>query len=334
VNPLTAVLAAEIAANGPISFHRFMETALYHPTHGYYRRARDPFGKDGDYFTAEQLQPVFGILIGALLGALREELGSPEEFAVVELGAGRMEMASALAGFNYIPVENGRGELPERFTGVVFANEFFDALPVYLLVARKGTWREMLVAAQGEGFVWTEGGEAEPRLLDYARLYSPAAEEGTLFEANLDALAWIERLAACMERGWVVAIDYGYTARELIRFPRGSLMSYRHHAAHEAVLEEPGDRDITAHVNFTALTEHATSHGFECVSLETLTRTLLGAGEKDQFAAALGAGGEAERARRTLQLKTLLFGMGETFRTLLLRRVTDKKMAPLNRGRE
>jgi SAM-dependent MidA family methyltransferase len=324
VNPLTAILAAEIAAHGPLPFRRFMETALYHPKHGYYRRDRDPFGKDGDYYTAEQLQPMFGMLVATLLDALREQLGPPAEFTVVELGAGRMEMADALAGFHYIPVESGRGQMPERFTGAVFANEFFDALPVHLLIARDGTWREMLVAARGGVFVWSEGAEAEPRLLDYARRYSPAPVDGALLEVNLDALEWIERIAAHMERGWVVAIDYGYTARESIRFPQGTLMSYRHHAAREDVLEEPGDRDITAHVNFTALMDRAAERGFECVRLETLAQTLLGAGEKDQFAAALEAGGEAGRARRVLQLKTLLFGMGETFRTLLLGKDVQK----------
>lgn len=301
-----------------------METALYHPEHGYYRRDRDPFGKDGDYYTAEQLQPTFGIVVATLLGSLREQLGQAAEFTVVELGAGRMEMAAALAGFHYIPVESGRGEMPERFSGAVFANEFFDALPVHLLIARDGTWREMLVAERGGAFVWIEGAEAEPRLLDYARRYSPAPVDGALLEVNLDALEWIERIAARMERGWVVAIDYGYTARESIRFPQGTLMSYRRHAAHEDVLKEPGDQDITAHVNFTALMDRAAERGFQHVRLETLAQTLLGAGEKDQFAAALEGGDEAARARRVLQLKTLLFGMGETFRTLRLGKDVQK----------
>lgn len=318
MNPLTAILAAEIAGRGPIPFRRFMETALYHAEHGYYRRARDPFGKEGDYFTAEQMQPVFGILIAALLDALRNEMGSPPEFTVVELGAGRMEMAAALSGFNYIPVENGRGEMPLRFTGVVFANEFFDALPVDLLVARDGTWREMLVDSRGEDFVWMEGAEAAPDLLAYARRYAPTPSNGALLEVNLNALDWMERVAARLERGWVVAIDYGYTARELIRFPQGTLVSYRRHTVREEVLATPGDCDITAHVNFTALMDRAAELGFTNARLERLAQTLLAVGEKDQFASALAASSDAERARRTLQLKTLVFGMGETFRTLTL----------------
>src|SRR5262245_47390143 len=110
-----------------------MEVALYHPLHGYYRRARDPFGKQGDFFTAEQLQPVFGILIAAAIRALCREMGEPHDFTVVELGSGRGEMAEAFGEWQYLPVEIG-GRLPEHFSGVVFSNEFFDALPVHAAV--------------------------------------------------------------------------------------------------------------------------------------------------------------------------------------------------------
>ena len=83
------LLAEEIRRNGPVPFRRFMEVALYHPEHGYYRRARDPFGAHdpfgvaGDFFTAEQLQPVFGILMAARLRQLYREMGEPPEFTVV-----------------------------------------------------------------------------------------------------------------------------------------------------------------------------------------------------------------------------------------------------------
>ncbi len=94
-------------------------------------------------------------------------------------------------------------------------------------------------------------------------------------------------------------------------------MSYRRHQALEDVLEDPGGRDITAHVNFTALEEHDASVGIVTERFETLAQTLLAAGEADQFAAALAASTGAEQLRRRMQLKTLLFGMGETFRTLV-----------------
>ena len=73
MTPAGLILQEEIERDGPITFHRFMDIALYHPEHGYYRRERDPFGKAGDFYTAEQLQPVFGILIAAVMRALASE---------------------------------------------------------------------------------------------------------------------------------------------------------------------------------------------------------------------------------------------------------------------
>ncbi len=317
---LAALIREEIARGGPILFRRYMELALYHPEYGYYRRARDPFGKGGDFFTAEQLQPVFGILIATRIRALLAELGDSKELAVVELGAGRGKMAEAFAGLKYIPVELDRGALPDGFDGCVFSNEFFDALPVEVAVCRSGVFRELRVGWSGERFAWTEGGRVDAETEEYIARYTALREEGDIVEVNREALRWIERIVRHLQRGFVVTIDYGYTARESIRFPQGTLMSYRRHQAIDDVLADPGERDITAHVPFTALEEHGKRAGLETVRFETLARTLLDAGEPDSFAAALDAASDAERTRRRMQLKTLLFGMGETFRTLIQRK--------------
>jgi len=316
VSPLTKILRDEIRRAGPISFHRFMQAALYDPVHGYYRRARDPFGKQGDFYTAEQIQPVFGILIAARIRMLYQQMGAPADFTVVELGAGRGEMADAFAQWRYIPVDIAAGELPERFRGVVFANEFFDALPVEQVTFGEGCFRELRVGWD-QRFVWTAGAPVREEVAEYLRCYFPPPQEGAVFEVNLEALAWLERIARALESGFLFTIDYGYTRAESARFPRGTLMSYRRHHADEDVLEDPGARDITAHVAFTALQEHGARLGLAAAGFETLAQTLLRAGEPDEFAAALAASTEAEELRRRLQLKSLLFGMGETFRTLL-----------------
>ena len=315
MTPAGELLAEEIGRSGPIPFRRFMEVALYHPQHGYYRRPRDPFGREGDFYTAEQIQPVFGALIAARIRQLWRDLGRPADFTVVELGAGRGEMAPAFSEWRYLPVEIGSGELPPRVDGVVFSNEFFDALPIDVAVYTKGEFRQQLVNFTNGRFVWKPGDAATPEMVDYLRRYVPPPEEGRWYEVNLSALAWVERIGRALRSGWVLTIDCGYTLPEVIRFPRGTLISYRRHTALDDVLDDPGVRDITAHVNFTAIERHGAACGLRAERLETLGQTLLGAGE-EQFAAALASAEPAEELRRRLQLKTLLVGMGETFRVL------------------
>ena len=313
MTPAGELLAREIRAAGPVPFRRFMEVALYHPEHGYYRRPRDPFGKQGDFFTAEQVQPVFGILVAARVRQLFHQLGEPADFAVVELGAGRGEMAEALSEWRYVPIDIDSGALPSSFRGVVFSNEFFDALPVQAVVYRGGAFRQQLVNVEGDRFVWHEGQDVDADAADYLRRWFPAPEEGRWYEVNLEALRWVERIGRSLAAGYMLTIDYGYTRNEAVRFPTGTLMGYRRHTARDNVLEDPGERDITAHVNFTALEECGERCGLRKNNFQTLAQMLLTAGEPDQFAAALSPGD----MRRRLQLKTLLFGMGETFRVLL-----------------
>ena len=319
MTPAAELLAAEIERTGPLPFHRFMEVALYHPAHGYYRRPRDPFGKEGDFYTAEQIQPVFGILMAARIRQLYRAMGEPRDFTVVELGAGRREMAEAFREWRYLPVDIDSGALPEDFRGVVFSNEFFDALPVDVATFRDGAFRRQSVAFHDGRFLWQEDGDAAPDAAAYLRAFFPPPEEGRWYEVSLAAPGWMDRIACALRDGYVFTVDYGYTLREAVRFPAGTLMGYRRHIAREDVLAEPGLRDITAHVNFTALAEHGARRGLRTEAFETLASTLLCAGEPDQFAAALGPENDL---RRRMQLKTLLFGMGETFRVLLQRKET------------
>jgi len=321
MTPLTTLLAEEIRRRGPIPFRRFMEAALYHPEHGYYRRNRNPFGAAGDFFTSEQIQPVFGILMAACIRQLYRNLGEPRDFTVVELGAGRREMADAFAEWRYIPVDIDSGRLPEKFHGVIFCHEFFDALPVDVAVYREGHFLEQRVTyepgREGGRFQWQTGQAVGAEWEAYFGQYWAPPEEGRWYEASLEGLRWMARISGALEAGYVLTVDYGFTRAESIRFPAGTLMTYRRHQAHEDVLTDPGERDITAHVNFTALQEAGARCGLRTQRFETLAQTLLAAGEADQFAAALGTGHPADQWRRRMQLKTLLFGMGETFRVLL-----------------
>lgn len=277
--PAGRLLRDEIERGGPISLERFMEVALYHAEFGYYRSARDPFGRDGDFFTASQLQPVFGDLIRTVLEK-RTDLRS-----LIDLGAGRGEMRDAFSSWDYRAIDAG-DVWPREFTGVVFANELFDALPCRAY----GVDGEALIDYRDGQFTWTR---------------EPVREECPR------AIEMIQRIAAMLTRGAVLIIDYGYGERDRARFPKGTLMSYRRHVAHADVLRAPGTRDITAHVDFDAIENAARNEGFAIAKRTTLATLLLDAGEE-----------AITRASRNApqQLKTLLFGMGESFDALWLTR--------------
>jgi len=321
--PLAEKLAARIRREGPILFSEFMEAALYDPEHGYYsaaqRARREPTGIAGDYYTATQLQPVFGRLMRAEAEEILERLALPEGCTLADWGAGRALMAEVFAGFRYIAVE-AHTPLPASFEGIVFANELFDALPVDVVRGGRGGMRLQRVAWKDGRFTWISAEEPEDRWKEYVGRLARAFAELDEWELELPVRmeGVLDGIGASLARGAMLVIDYGYTEREIVRFPRGTLMSYRRHAALEDVLAEPGARDITAHVPFTHLAACAAAQGWKAAPLENLASLLLRAGERDHFASALAAEGEEEAQRLRLQLKTLLFGMGETFRCLRL----------------
>jgi len=313
---LAALIQDEIARLGPIPFSRFMELALYTPGLGYYARARDPFGRAGDFFTASQLQPVFGRLIGAAVDELFHQLGEPSDFTVVELGSGRGEMARAFEKYHYIPIEHDSNEfreLPPDLTGVVFSNEFFDALPVDVIAQsamQDGACEQRVDFANGR-FLFVDGPKPGPEIALYlARFGVPESLEQRVVEIHRDAVQWMRSIAETMKRGYVLTIDYGYLPAEAVRFPHGTLMSYRGHRASENILAGPGNQDITSHVPFGILRRAGEESGLRIVSIETLARFLASLGERGHFPAAIEGG-------HTAQLKTLLFEMGEKFRVLL-----------------
>ena len=239
-----------------------MEAALYHPEFGYYRRPRDPFGIHGDFYTAEQLQPVFGIANrGTNPAACRDRMGAPEDFTVVELGAGRGEMAAALARVALCPRGPGRAAAGPRPRRGLFQRVLRCAAGSCGSDAAEAKRESCAWALEGDRFTWIEAGPAPEEVECYRKRYLGALSDGQIFEAALESLAWLERIAAALEDGFVVTVDYGYTAAELLRFPSGTLMSYRRHQALEDVLKDPGEQDITAHVCFSALQGHGAARG-------------------------------------------------------------------------
>ena len=118
------MLRQQLEQDGPITFARYMELALYHPVHGYYRTGRDVFGTRGDFYTAEQLQPCFGELLSSFISNV-EEQEARDAFSVLELGAGRGELRAPLSRWRYRGCDWQGDPLPASVTGVVLANEFF-----------------------------------------------------------------------------------------------------------------------------------------------------------------------------------------------------------------
>ena len=306
-------IAAIIRRGGALRFAEFMETALYDGECGYYTSGRKVFGREGDFYTSEQMQPVFGRLVAAAAERWKRECAG--EFHFVEWGAGRGEMEEELGGFNYAAVDRGRGAAPARFEGAAFSNELFDALAVDAAKRREGEWRLMRVGVKGDEFAWVEGEELAGEWLEYAlRAGSFIEEDEAWIELPVELRRMLAEMDGRLVRGRIVAVDYGYTERELRRFPAGTLMAYSKHQASSEVLRNPGEQDITAHVPFTYLMEAGAAMGWSDGRLRTLARWLMEECGESGVERAVEAESETERLRLRLKLKTLLFGMGETFR--------------------
>jgi SAM-dependent MidA family methyltransferase len=208
---------------------------------------------------------------------------------------------------------------------IVFANEFFDALPVEIISTRgklhlatnnnDASKRERLTE------VWLPAAPEELEFLDRYGVH-PEAEERV--EVSLGAQRWIAEIANAIGRGFLVIIDYGYTRNEqLAGRHRGTLMTYRQHSASTNPYEAPGEQDMTAHVNFTALAAALDPTGMRAENLITQSQLLMGIGEGTQFADAFeDCRLPPERAKIALQLKHLVTpaGMGETFHVFMASR--------------
>ncbi len=206
-------------------------------------------------------------------------------------------------------------ESPPAVPSVVFANEFFDALPVEIL----STQGSLRIDAREGRFVesWAQPTNEELQFLDR---YSVHPERGERLEVPLLAQNYVEQIAASLQRGFVTAIDYGYTREEqLAGSHRGTLKAIRKHSISASPYEAPGEQDITADVNFTALAAAAQKQGMNTHKLVTQSQFLMGIGEANQFADAFEECRlPQERAKVALQLKHLVTpaGMGESFHVL------------------
>ncbi|MGI8925062.1 MAG: class I SAM-dependent methyltransferase [Tepidiformaceae bacterium] len=275
-NPaLVNAIIAEMAG-GAIPFERFMELALYHPEHGYYRKA-GRIGKQGDFLTSPAIHPMFGWAVAGWCRWAWEELGQPARFTIIEPGAGEGALASAVLdwaegrddGFrdalHYVAIElcaTGTDPRVEWSTGpvapfedgVVVTNELFDAFPVRLFDAGTRGPVEVLVRWDGGRFVEAPGGIAT---------IDDAPAEGR-FEVSPRAYGAMAGLCRLVTRGAVLVFDYGYP-QEVVWAPwrtAGTLLCFHRHTAHENPYIHVGEQDVTTHVNFSDLAAAASAAGF------------------------------------------------------------------------
>jgi SAM-dependent MidA family methyltransferase len=362
---LRAILLETIRREGPIPFSRYMAMCLYHPELGYYSRPREKFGKAGDFYTSSDVHAVFGRLLCRQYEEMWRALGAPSHVDVVELGPGRglfaqdvldwagkkfPEFAQAL---RYGLIESSpslRQRLHERFSGdarasvhptleeaecsdalIVFANEFFDAVPVEI-VSDRGELRvgddlqELWVPPSAE-------------VLEFLDRYSVHPEAGERVEVPLESNGWMRKIAGLFQkrRGFAMLVDYGYTReQQLAGRHRDTLMTFREHQASPNPYEAPGEQDITAHVNFTALQKVAQEEGMTTLGFVTQSQLLLGIGERTEFADAFEACVlPQERAKVGLQLRHLISPetMGERFHALVLAKGVEARLSGLGFAR-
>ena len=231
-------------------------------------------------------------------------------------------MAEAFAEWRYVPVDIDSGATAASSFAASFSPTSSSTRCRWMpRCIADGAFREQRVALRGRRASLADGRSAsEPRRTITCAATSRRPRKAAGTKSISKRCAWIERIAAALRDGYVLTIDYGYTRAEAMRFPAGTLMGYRRHTAREDVLEDPGERDITAHVNFTALEERGAACGLRDGALRNAGADAAGRRRGRSVRRGARRGRRGEELRRRMQLKTLLFGMGETFRVLLQRK--------------
>jgi SAM-dependent MidA family methyltransferase len=352
LSSLVARLAERIRREGPLRFDVFQEAALYDPADGYYERP-GRIGRAGDFVTGPSWHPAFGRTIARIARWLRDELGGPID--VVDIGAGEGELLAAASsalsrdeGFRLCGVErSGRRreiglnrvpqaawfssleEIPVIFPGLrglFVAYELFDALPVRALFFDGEELLERRVTLTPDGtFDWIRTPcEDAGAILEALRRRGIHLLRNQQLEVRPELAVFARALGARLSQGLLLVFDYGAPARALYSAarPNGTLEAFHAHQVTRDVLVDPGERDITAWVDFTALAEAFASRGLDVAGPVSQARMLAAAGIGAELEDDPDQPISAARAAERNAIARLIApgGMGESIRVLLASR--------------
>jgi SAM-dependent MidA family methyltransferase len=346
-----------INVKGKITFADFMELALYHPGYGYYTSGKEKIGKRGDYYTSSDVHSVFGELIARQLEQMWRLLGS-NRFTVVEIGAGKgwlchdilscikNEYPEFFEKVDYKIVEISR-DLIERqsdtlkgfeekvswesfseggfsfnpIEGCFLSNEFVDSLPVHQVLVEDNCLKEIYVTTTDGVFCEKTGELSNPELENYFKELKINLKDGQRAEVNLKALDWIKNIYRCLNRGFVITIDYGHLANDLYSDERyrGTLICYYEHTTSENPYERVGNQDITSHVNFSSIIDEGLKSGLSTTGFVRQSNFLIALGILNKMNAVQGD------ISKLLTMKNLFLpgGMGDVFKVLIQHKGID-----------
>lgn len=299
--PMREVLR-KLLQHGDLTFRDFMEVSLYHPVVGYYTSGLGRVGKEGDYVTAPTLSPAFSFALAELF----REFVSRSEGAVcsfVDIGCGDGTLIRGVAANSGHPEARFFGvdrslsraapapddvvtfvqtidEVPRDGRHLLFSSELFDALPFGRLVQRGEHLHELWVTEREGELDWSEH-EAPAAWEDYFAARGITLAEGQFADVSLEWGALYEDIVRRFEHALIVTLDYGYPQEKLFhsRIRRfGTAAAYAGQRVHRDLLANPGEQDLTAHINFTDLERAGEREGAETLFFDRLAKFLLGVG--------------------------------------------------------
>jgi len=334
-NSLERLISEKISAHeGKIPFATFMELALYAPGLGYYTNGLEKFGPKGDFITAPELSPLFGQCIshalndftqilefgagtGALAKSIIESHKTLEKYWILE-PSGELQARQKELLKHYPDKVIWLTELPTTFSGAIVANEVIDAFPATKFLWKNNTVYEYFVTEKNQEFIFITEPSQNKILINFVKGLDLPNDYSS--EMHLWLKPWIKSLSESLTSGVILMIDYGFPRHEFYHPERsmGTLMCHYQHRAHADPLFKPGEQDITAHVDFTAIAEAAVESHLNVMGYTSQAAFLLDNKLLD-FA-------DPEKGPSAIKMLTLPSEMGELFKVILLTKDWDKSI--------